>query len=211
MVTFDQWRSLVDGTKYDVTPDNVIEDFDDESYSGWSGDTSNWGFSSSTSISGSAATFDGNGANKLFSDSLPNLPTRGDKIQYYTRLSTGDDRTEFNFFLDATGDESEDGYAIFVDHRGDAFLLVRLDGGSSTELDSVAQAPQTDVWYRVLIDDSVSPMEVSIFNDGSGSKVATLSPSSSDDTYTGSDIGIGAVESEFGAGTQYFDEITSNA
>lgn len=191
-------------------PDSVVEDFDDQSYSGWSGDTSNWGFTQDPAISGYAATFSGNGANALYSDSLPNLPTRGDKIQYYTRLSTGDDRTGLDYFLETTGDGSEEGYGVFIDHRTDAFTLDRLDGGSFTELDSVSQAPQTDVWYRVLIDDSVSPMQVTIYNDDLESEVATLSPNSADDTYSGSNIGLKTVESEFGAGTQYFDEITSN-
>jgi hypothetical protein len=188
--------------------ESVVEDFDDQSYSGWTGDTSNWGFTQNPAISGYASTFDGNGANAIYSDSLSNLPTRGDKIQYYTRLSTTDDRTMFYFFLETTGDESEDGYGVFVDSRADNFTLYRFDSGSLTTLDGVSQTPQTDVWYQVLIDDSQSPIVVKIYNNNTQSLVATLSPSSEDNTYSGTDIGLKAVENEFGAGIQYFDEIT---
>ena len=141
-MSFNRWRSLVDGTEIDVSaiPDSVVEDFERENpLDDYGGDVGDFSITQTNPFEGDNALFvqDNDGVSIASTTGLDTYPQRGDVFSCRLRV---ENTTPNAYIMWATQEEvgasSSTGYAMAIALTNDTFRLTRFDDGSRTIIDT---------------------------------------------------------------------------
>ena len=206
----------VDGTVvFTSSGVTVLEDFNDQDLSDWTGATADWNFSTSTVKEGTASTYQVNsssGSDAIRDESAS--VAQGDVIRWYARIASNsvpDGNVFCGYGVQSGGSASDfysstDVYAAVLSYESSEIELRRYDSGSpsGTAFASQSVTPPTDEWLTVTVawnGDNTHEMWV---HDSSGSQVANTS--GSDSTWTSGGLALASDDDSEGV-NQYVDEI----
>lgn len=123
------------------------------------------------------------------------------RVSVYPEASTV---TDVQYFV-GTSDQT-DHYLVRLDASSNTVSLVRVDGGTETQLDSASVTVPTGEWTTVVVDTGVNTDTAVDVVDASKSVVTELS--TGDDTYNEGYVGLGKGDT---ADQSYVDTITTTA
>jgi hypothetical protein len=188
-------------TSSNVITDRVVDNFEDGDLSEYEDVTSEFTVQSSIVYDGSYAlqVNANDGKNWIIStDGLNVYPKAGYKFQYHWLSTTGSSgNADFAFGVQ----DSSNFYRIRKKVWSGVFSLVKIEGGSGTNLDSTSVSYSGDKWYRIVVDQwsKEGSISITIEEASSGSEVGSLS---ADDT-SYQNGGIGFINN--GNYTHYYD------
>jgi len=196
-------------TSDETRSSGVIDDFEDNDISEYSGDTGEYTVQSTTVKVGSYAleipNISGDGGRHIQSLSgLDKYPQAGDTFEFWVRSEVGNSATP-GFALQ--NDAKNDCYDILFN---DSTLGIRkFSGGSVSTLSSVSHTISAATWYRIVVEWGGGGVITATVYDSSGSEVSNVS--ANDTTYTGGGIFCGGAGT--GGDAWYFDtwKITSTS
>lgn len=194
-----------DSYSFTVAVEEIVDDFEDNNISEYTGDTGAFSTVQSPVQNGNySLEYDASGQ-EIFGTGLSTKPSRGETLKYYGRTTTNNDRCVTYFYVSNAVKGSVDGYGLAAPNtRGDTFQLNRYDSGSATSLASKTFDFVIDKWYEVTVKSTSSDLTVEL-RDEAGTLLETLS--ATDNTHSGSDIGFRGVDSSFGGENHYWDNI----
>ena len=163
----------------------VIDSFEDQEFSEYSGDTGSASIVSSPVADGSYAARINAGENEIRSTSgLDNYPAQGDIWKFNTQIPT-DGVPRFYWGIQ---DSSNYYYLEFDDPNG-TLRFVKVDAGTSTTLDSVAVTFDTGAYSETEVEWRTNGRHLIEHFDSGGNSLATLD--ATDTTFTSGGVGWG--------------------
>lgn len=179
---FDYARTVNPGYQ---TRKNVIDSFEDDDLSEYTGNTGNVTIQTSTVENGKRAAEIPAGGNQIFSTSgLQNYPSQSDFFEYYQYLADG---AKASFYFGVQ--DSSNYYEIVLDSANDNLTFNVISGGSNQSFSVTSVTIETGAWVRVAVEWlSSGDFKIEYF-DSSDTKQAELTPS--DTTYTSGGVGWG--------------------
>ena len=191
-ITLRRWN----GSAWEVvaSPETVIDDFNDQSWDGYSGTYPQWGFSTSVTREGQASIFANLGAGTYRQiqayegGGLNYYPQRGDVIRYWTRLGSSGSVSQF-LFGKPSGSSNTNHYEIYVDDDLNRFgVLKDTSSGLSVVAPMQNISPSVGSWYEGELDwRTDGTIRVTLFNEN-GQQLATTQ--GTDNQFTARGIGF---------------------
>lgn len=182
-----------------VSPEAVIDDFEDDNLDEYSGDTSAATIVDSPAKTGSALQIDVDTSQPSITSKtgLNAYPKAGDTFESYWQVSEAD-----GYFWASWGvqDDESNRYQIKLGEVGEEIILQKVSGGTPNKLDSDSHSWNPDEWYRSVVQwNEDGYIEVNVYN-SSGNNVATVS--GTDDEWSSGGIKFEGVVSS--GNTQYY-------
>lgn len=172
----------------------VIDDFEDQDVSEYTGSTGQASFPTYPTKHGSyslklASATSGSDEDIISTSGLNNYPSDGDTYRYAAYAA--DDTAGLRHYFGAS--DVDNTYRITLGFSSNSLQIHRFDGGSSTQLADVSASISSGSWYVVEVAwTSGGGFDVTLYESDGSTQVATAS--TTDTTYTGGGVGWGILD-----------------
>jgi hypothetical protein len=151
----------------------------------------NWSADSSAALNGSfggkLSNSTGGGSSAISTSGLPNYPKRDNRFWWYHNMQIDGPNFAVGFCIQSSSSSRPDGYYVHYSYDSEEINLVKVDSGTTTNLDTVSRTLSTTTWRKTYVTKFLSDGSITVeFRDTSGTTLETLS--ASDSTFTSGGI-----------------------